>query len=240
MLEWCATSEKCEGFTTAQPPSGVVPADRLQTACYCCRVDVRTNRGQVSYTKWAMPSRRARMRLDERLTWTQEEQAKRQQPGQGPPPMAGRRGSSDAEDEMAVLERMAFPPPAPARMIRSASGKEVPAALQLALQRLAANGGLGDQVGADAPTGDANKFLADEAMGAIAPAADDGSEGGGDGVGAMPKNTMVEFEAQIGCEAAAEPNPSSLFRHTRPDGTCRVESLRSQISQARTSCTRPL
>ena len=180
------------------------------------------------------------MRLDERLTWTQEEQAKRQQPGQGPPPMAGRRGSSDAEDEMAVLERMAFPPPAPARMIRSASGKEVPAALQLALQRLAANGGLGDQVGADAPTGDANKFLADEAMGAIAPAADDGSEGGGDGVGAMPKNTMVEFEAQIGCEAAAEPNPSSLFRHTRPDGTCRVESLRSQISQARTSCTRPL
>jgi hypothetical protein len=62
VLGWCAASDKCEGFTFAQPPSGSFPVDRLQTACYCCRVDVRTSRAQLSWTKWSMPlRRRARM-----------------------------------------------------------------------------------------------------------------------------------------------------------------------------------
>ena len=56
MLEWCAASEECEGFTHAQPSAGM-PMDRLSAGCYCCRVDVRTNRNQRTWTKWAPPSR---------------------------------------------------------------------------------------------------------------------------------------------------------------------------------------
>jgi len=84
VLRWCGASIECEGFTHAQPSAGV-PTDRLQTACYCCRVDVRTNRAQVSWTKWSPPSRRLRQRLDETLRAADEAARSRQQIGQGPP-----------------------------------------------------------------------------------------------------------------------------------------------------------
>jgi len=51
-LEWCSASDDCEGVTAAAPPA-MIPIDRLQTACYCCHVEVRTNRAQLSLSKWS-------------------------------------------------------------------------------------------------------------------------------------------------------------------------------------------
>ena len=61
VLDWSAASEACEGLTHALPAAGL-PTDRLQAACYCCRVDVRTSRSQQSWTKWAPPARRGSRR----------------------------------------------------------------------------------------------------------------------------------------------------------------------------------
>lgn len=53
VLEWCAAHRHCEGFTAGEPSLNI-PIDRVQTACYCCRVDVRVSRAQQSWTKWAV------------------------------------------------------------------------------------------------------------------------------------------------------------------------------------------
>ena len=125
VVDWCASSDTCEGFTASQPPASSVPIDRLQTACYCCRVDVRTSRAQQSWTKWAMPSRRSHAQLEDSIRIYEEEKARVQQPGQGPPPSTA----------------------PPIRIIRSSrESDEVPAALQLALRRLASSGQLGQQL----------------------------------------------------------------------------------------------
>ena len=123
VVDWCASSDTCEGFTASQPPAGSVPVDRLQTACYCCRVDVRTSRAQQSWTKWAMPSRRSYAQLEDSIRVYEEEKTREQQPRQGPPPSAS----------------------PPLRIRSSRESDEVPAALQLALRRLASSGQLSQQ-----------------------------------------------------------------------------------------------
>ena len=139
VLDWCAASDACEGFTTSVPQAGAaIPLDRLQaSACYCCRVDVRTNRGQQSWTKWAMPSRTARAQLEDSLARGEDARARVQAIGHGPPHSvltAIARGEN--------VDAPSAPPPPSVRIVRADSkgGEEVPAALHLALRRMAAGG----------------------------------------------------------------------------------------------------
>ena len=72
VMDWCAASEACAGFTHAMP-QGSVPVDRLAAACYCCEASVRTSRAQHSWVKWASPGHPPQ-RLDEQREETDDEE----------------------------------------------------------------------------------------------------------------------------------------------------------------------
>jgi hypothetical protein len=72
VIDWCAASDACAGFTHAMP-QGSVPVDRLAAACYCCEASVRTSRAQHSWVKWA-PPRLPSQRLHEQREETGDEQ----------------------------------------------------------------------------------------------------------------------------------------------------------------------
>ena len=116
-----------------------------------------------------MPSRGARKMLDSSLSWTEQERARRQQPGEATAPAKQKAGGGGGPDER---------------------HEEVPAALQLALRRLAASGQLGTELNPGKVPGQPLSEAKEEE--------DDDEEGAQDGEGDSDGGGRIEFEALMG------------------------------------------